>query len=84
VCVNSRIKTIAPLTLTLLLLLYSCLHVCYIFANHRSIRFSPEIEHGANAGLTEGFKLLKQIKAKYDSISWADTLQMARYVCPNL
>eukprot|EP01041_Mallomonas_annulata_P010331 gene10331-21559_t len=45
-----------------------------------SIRFDPELSHGANAGLTIAFNLLKNIKKKYDSVSWADILQMASAV----
>uniref|UniRef100_A0A7S2V2W5 Plant heme peroxidase family profile domain-containing protein n=1 Tax=Fibrocapsa japonica TaxID=94617 RepID=A0A7S2V2W5_9STRA len=42
-----------------------------------SIRFSPEIEHGANAGLTTAIKLLTPIKNKFPNVSWADLMQMA-------
>eukprot|EP00611_Tribonema_gayanum_P003655 TRINITY_DN128_c4_g1_i1.p1 TRINITY_DN128_c4_g1~~TRINITY_DN128_c4_g1_i1.p1 ORF type:complete len:344 (+),score=109.27 TRINITY_DN128_c4_g1_i1:51-1034(+) len=42
-----------------------------------SIRFDPEIKHGANAGLSKGLKLLEPIKASCPSVSWADLLQMA-------
>eukprot|EP00612_Vaucheria_litorea_P001459 CAMPEP_0171457782 /NCGR_PEP_ID=MMETSP0945-20130129/3720_1 /TAXON_ID=109269 /ORGANISM="Vaucheria litorea, Strain CCMP2940" /LENGTH=290 /DNA_ID=CAMNT_0011983453 /DNA_START=137 /DNA_END=1009 /DNA_ORIENTATION=- len=42
-----------------------------------SIRFEPEINHGANAGLTAALNLLKPIKEKYPNISWSDVMQMA-------
>jgi L-ascorbate peroxidase len=42
-----------------------------------SIRFEPEINHGANAGLVEALRLLKAVKAKYENISWSDVIQMA-------
>ncbi|CAM9403247.1 unnamed protein product, partial [Choristocarpus tenellus] len=45
-----------------------------------SIRFEPEINHGANAGLATALALLKPIKAKFDSIGWADLMQMASAV----
>jgi L-ascorbate peroxidase len=41
-----------------------------------SIRFDPEIKHGANAGLTKAIGLLTPIKAKYPNVSWADIIQM--------
>jgi len=41
-----------------------------------SIRFKPEIEHGANAGLAGVVKMLEPIKDKYKSVSWADLFQM--------
>lgn len=50
-------------------------HVCI-----RSIRWDPEIGHGANAGLDTAIKILEGIKKKYPTISWADTMQLARYV----
>jgi L-ascorbate peroxidase len=42
-----------------------------------SIRFSPEINHGANAGLAGAVKLLEPVKEKYSSVSYADIFQMA-------
>lgn len=45
-----------------------------------SIRFSPEINHGANSGLANGLKLLEPIKQKYPAVSFADLLQMASAV----
>lgn len=43
-----------------------------------SIRFMPEIGHGANAGLQKALDLLTPIKEKYgDDISWSDLIQMA-------
>ena len=42
-----------------------------------SIRFFPELGHGANAGLTAAINLLTPIKEKYPDISWADIIQMA-------
>lgn len=45
-----------------------------------SIRFKPEIGHGANSGLSNGLKLLEPIKQKYPAVSYADLLQMASAV----
>lgn len=45
-----------------------------------SIRFKPEIDHAANAGLIIGLNLLKPIKAKYPEVSHADFYQMASAV----
>lgn len=42
-----------------------------------SIRFKPEITHGANNGLVNAVKLLEPIKAKYPQISYADLFQLA-------
>lgn len=42
-----------------------------------SIRFSPEIDHGANSGLSGAVKLLEAVKEKYPNISYADIYQMA-------
>lgn len=42
-----------------------------------SIRFEPEINHGANAGLTTALQLLKPIKKKYEEVGWADLMQLA-------
>ena len=43
-----------------------------------SIRFAPEINHGANAGLINGVKLIQtHIKEKHPLISYADLYQMA-------
>lgn len=42
-----------------------------------SIIFDPEINHGANAGLTKAVNYLKPFKAKYPAVSWADLIQMA-------
>eukprot|EP00934_Nitzschia_sp_Nitz4_P002373 Nitzschia sp. Nitz4//scaffold166_size90379//89403//90388//NITZ4_005075-RA/size90379-augustus-gene-0.8-mRNA-1//1//CDS//3329538250//2368//frame0 len=41
-----------------------------------SIRFEPEINHGANAGLANGLKLLAPVKEAFPAISYADILQM--------
>lgn len=45
-----------------------------------SIRFKPEIGHGANNGLANGLVLLEPIKKKYPGVSFADLLQMASAV----
>lgn len=45
-----------------------------------SIRFKPEIEHGANAGLTNALKLLEPIKKKHPNVGYADLMQMASAV----
>ncbi|CAM9162389.1 unnamed protein product [Discosporangium mesarthrocarpum] len=42
-----------------------------------SIRFDPEILHGANAGLSKAIGYLRPLKKKYCKISWADLIQMA-------
>eukprot|EP00904_Undaria_pinnatifida_P010831 jgi/Undpi1/6879/HiC_scaffold_21.g09355.m1 len=42
-----------------------------------SIRFEPEINHGANAGLSIALNLLKPIKKKFPDVGWADLMQMA-------
>ncbi|CAM9706373.1 unnamed protein product [Choristocarpus tenellus] len=42
-----------------------------------SIRFDPEIMHGANAGLSKALGYLRKIKFKYPFVSWADLMQMA-------
>lgn len=42
-----------------------------------SIRFEPEINHGANAGLSGAVKLLEPIKEKFPAVSYADLMQMA-------
>ncbi|KAL7504894.1 hypothetical protein ACHAXN_002429 [Cyclotella atomus] len=42
-----------------------------------SIRFDPEINHGANAGLANAVKLLEPVKEKYPDVSYADIFQMA-------
>lgn len=42
-----------------------------------SIRFEPEIKHGANAGLVKAVGLLEPIKKKYPQVSYADLYQMA-------
>lgn len=42
-----------------------------------SILFEPEINFGANAGLTKAVGYLKPFKAKYPDVSWADLIQMA-------
>jgi L-ascorbate peroxidase len=42
-----------------------------------SIRFKPEIQHGANAGLAGAIALLEPIREAVPSISYADLFQMA-------
>lgn len=42
-----------------------------------SIRFYPEITHGANAGLVDALELLKSVADEYDSVGYADLLQLA-------
>ncbi|KAI2509505.1 peroxidase [Fragilaria crotonensis] len=42
-----------------------------------SIRFEPEIMHGANAGLSGALKLLEPVKEAYPEVSYADIFQMA-------
>lgn len=45
-----------------------------------SIRFDPEITHGANAGLASAIKMLEPIKTKFPLVSYADLFQMASAV----
>jgi L-ascorbate peroxidase len=42
-----------------------------------SIRFKPEIQHGANAGLAGAVKLLEPVKESFPDVSYADIFQMA-------
>jgi L-ascorbate peroxidase len=42
-----------------------------------SIRFEPEINHGANAGLSGALKLLEPVKLAFPDVSYADIYQMA-------
>ncbi|CAM9575050.1 unnamed protein product [Scytosiphon promiscuus] len=42
-----------------------------------SIRFEPEINHGANAGLANALQLLQPIKDKHPEVGWADLIQLA-------
>jgi L-ascorbate peroxidase len=42
-----------------------------------SIRFKPEIQHGANAGLAGAIALLEPIKEAVPAISYADLFQLA-------
>jgi catalase (peroxidase I) len=42
-----------------------------------SIRFAPEITHGANAGLANAIALLEPVKAAFPIVSYADLFQMA-------
>ncbi|KAL6899788.1 hypothetical protein ACP4OV_006446 [Aristida adscensionis] len=42
-----------------------------------SLRFDPELSHGANAGLINALKLIQPIKDKYPGISYADLFQLA-------
>jgi L-ascorbate peroxidase len=49
-----------------------------------SVRFYPEITHGANAGLEVACTLLKDIADKYDGVSYADLFQMASAVAIEL
>jgi len=42
-----------------------------------AIRFDPEMNMGANAGLSKAKGYLEPIKAKYPKVSWADLIQMA-------
>ena len=42
-----------------------------------SIRFDPEINHGANAGLSGALALVEPVKEKYPDVSYADIFQMA-------
>lgn len=42
-----------------------------------SIIFDPEINYGANNGLSKAVNMLKQFKAKFPAVGWADLIQMA-------
>jgi catalase (peroxidase I) len=42
-----------------------------------SIRFDPEMGHGANTGLTIAVALLEPIKAQFPDIGYADLFQLA-------
>ncbi|XP_078447173.1 thylakoidal ascorbate peroxidase isoform X2 [Wolffia australiana] len=42
-----------------------------------SLRFEPELKHGANAGLVNALNLLQPIKDKYPGITYADLFQLA-------
>lgn len=42
-----------------------------------SIRFDPEIAHGANAGLKNALALLEPVKEKFPEIGYADLFQLA-------
>jgi L-ascorbate peroxidase len=42
-----------------------------------SIRFDPEIKHGANAGLSIAVALLEEIHQQFPTVSYADLYQMA-------
>ena len=44
------------------------------------VRFSPECEHGANAGLAKARSILEPIKAKFPWISHADLWTLAGVV----
>ena len=53
------------------------LFFCHYFSALASIRFEPEILHGANAGLAGAHQLLIPIKEQFPSVSYADLYQMA-------
>jgi len=42
-----------------------------------SIRFDPELAHGANAGLGLALKLLEPVKKRHPNVGWADLMQAA-------
>jgi L-ascorbate peroxidase len=45
-----------------------------------SVRFEPESNHAANAGLTKAVNLLEPIHAEYPAMSYADLYQLASVV----
>ncbi|KAI7841584.1 hypothetical protein COHA_004754 [Chlorella ohadii] len=45
-----------------------------------SIRFKPEMSHGANAGLPNALALLTPIKEQFPEMGWADLIQLASAV----
>ncbi len=49
-------------------------------SNGGTIRFSPEIKHGANKGLDTALELLKPIKSKFPDLSWADLITLSGVV----
>ena len=42
-----------------------------------SVRFEPELNHGADAGLKKGVNFLKEFKEQFPLLSWADIIQLA-------
>ena len=42
-----------------------------------SIRFDPEIKHGANAGLPDALALIEHLSEKYPEVGYADMFQLA-------
>jgi len=42
-----------------------------------SIRFAPELAHGANAGLKKAILYLEPFNEKFPTLSWADLIQLA-------
>lgn len=60
--------------------LCAAIHLCSLDRQggaNGSIRFEPEINHGANAGLTTALQLLKPLKKKFEEVGWADLMQLA-------
>jgi len=49
-------------------------------SNGGTIRFSPERDHGANAGLTNAMRLLEPLKSKYPGVSYGDLYTLAGVV----
>lgn len=45
-----------------------------------SIRFKPEMSHGANAGLPLALKLITPVKEAFPELGWADLIQLASVV----
>ena len=42
-----------------------------------SLRFKPEQDHAANAGLVNALALLEPVKEKFPNVSYADLFQLA-------
>lgn len=45
-----------------------------------SIRFKPEMSHGANNGLPNAMNLIKPVKEAFPELGWADLIQLASAV----
>eukprot|EP00172_Hildenbrandia_rubra_P001097 Plantae.Rhodophyta-Hildenbrandia_rubra.ctg16585.p1 GENE.Plantae.Rhodophyta-Hildenbrandia_rubra.ctg16585~~Plantae.Rhodophyta-Hildenbrandia_rubra.ctg16585.p1 ORF type:complete len:268 (-),score=57.84 Plantae.Rhodophyta-Hildenbrandia_rubra.ctg16585:2913-3641(-) len=45
-----------------------------------TVRFEPEIKHGANAGLKKAVDIMEKIHQKYPSVSYADLYQLGSVV----
>jgi L-ascorbate peroxidase len=82
------VRRVAELRNTISLCVRTFVHICvHIYVRTGewpaaggaigSIRFSPEINHGANAGLASAVELLEPVKQACPEVSYADIFQMA-------